>query len=468
MSESMVRPVFQPRLVSVLCLLVAYLFALESLSAQQNERPLDFIPGWTAESYQEFQEETTWPSKHPMMLNVLSRLSNISHRSMDLYLAQTKLVELDSDDFSATDWLGYFFQLKGHAKKVQQVKLDEELGFKIGFERYLVVQMVDEQGKTHRIICRHVPEIWKSAGEGLNEKITCSGLLSKQLPGSAGLVFLADHLNWFPDQPNKKFNIGPDQQWLAENGIDFGLLDLVKNQSQTAFNRQEAVLLLQMLVAVLKDNQSSSLDNRSPDLIGWLKNPDECFGNSYQIPGRVKRVTRVVVEDESLRKQYGIEEYFQLDVYISIPDLDIEIVQPDGSKVLDKDQQPFGYRGQYAVLVVCPELPDGFDLEGQLSKQTKFNVLVDGFFMKNWRHRNFRTREISNDLLKTTPIIIGFQPEIVEVEAAQTWPYLVGVIIVAGSILLFLFIAWRFSSQENELRKQRTKTELPDHINVDF
>lgn len=432
--------------------------------AQQERRPMDLIPGWTDESLEGFVAEDIWPSRHPLLINLVARLRNISASSVERYLVSTADLEIDRELLSDDAWHGYFFDLQGNAISVQQIKLDKELAERVGLDRLLLTTVELASGIKCQVVSDRVPEIWETKPNSLNEFIRCPGLLLKTLDDGRP-VFITERLGWFPKQVSQSLGVSDSHVWLSNHGVDLSLLDLLEMKSVQPINRQETELFLQMLSTV------SNVDSVTPQaleqqVVGWLEAPPEHVGKFYRIDGHVRRVTRVAVEDPALRQRYDLESYFQLDVFIEHPDLVVNIVDEQGKPVLDNDGYPVTYKGQYSVMVFCDQLPDELKLGNELSQNVNLEVSIGCFYLKTIRHKNFRSRTAQGEYWKDTPMLVGFPPLKAKLIPGPTWPYTLGVVLSSGLLGLFLFYAWRFSRQDQAGRKN--SSELPEKIDLDF
>ena len=62
-----------------------------------------------------------------------------------------------------------------------------------------------------------------------------------------------------------------------------------------------------------------------PQLSRLLLHPEQEHGNIVQVTGRLRRITRVVVDEPDIRQRFGIAAYYQLDVMVPVGDQPIEV-----------------------------------------------------------------------------------------------------------------------------------------------
>ncbi|HMO12876.1 MAG TPA: hypothetical protein PKD64_03615 [Pirellulaceae bacterium] len=442
----------------------------------QGLNPLNQIPGWRPSTLHDFLVETAWPSRHPMLLNTIMHIRHLPWEKIApgrpllsdaIPAAQWPLTREDLADGSlekgpGDERLGQAFEIIGTVTRVVTVKLSEEQKSQFGFEHYHIatIQVLDH---VLQVACRLVPHIWAKSGQQLSESVRCPALLLKWVEQKSPL-FVTDSISWFPQQTNPQLNVLPSHVWLARHGIDIGARERIVQRSTTAIGHQETDIVMEMLKLTANNATRPNLTPELADLEGWLKRPEARFGTYHQFQGRVKRISVVEVEADSLRAKFGMDRYYQLDVSIAAPD--IRILDPTGEQLLDEHGQPLVYSNQYGIGILCTALPSEIDMRGKLSLETDLLLEFEGFFLKRWEQRNFRTRNISADLVKSTPLLVAFRPRLADGPATFNWSYTLAVSLL-GIFLVLFFMGFLWLGQSDKLsRNQRSVRQLPDTIEI--
>ncbi len=437
----------------------------ESMNPIGKPVPLNQLAGWRQATYEEFLAESTWPSAHPMLLNAITKIRYVPWRNLQAYATTTTQSKQHSHGlFPWDEWRGHVFELSGIVHRVVTIKLPEQVRLQFGIEQFYLAS-VHTEGQDYQIACRQVPTVWAKGKAPLSEPFSCFGFLLKTLNGGEP-VFAADSLSWLPDQTNSTLDVNASHVWLARQGIDIGLRERINHRSTTAIDDGEVELLLELLRLTSGRRDMIQLEPQPTDLISWLRQPEESFGSFYRVEGRLKKISVIEVEAPHLKEKFNLQRYYQLDVFIPAPD--IRILDQAGKQLLDDKGKPFVYSNSYAIAVLCPELPVGISMEGKRSLATDEEIVIDSFFFKKWEQRNFRTRNVSPDLVKSTPLLIGYTPTLQGVQPTFNWSYSVAIGLLGLFLGAFAITVIWLGRKERDARRSQQSQRSPDKIDCDF
>lgn len=230
---------------------------------------------------------------------------------------------------------GDFFELRGRARTVKRVRVREELAELFAFDHYFEVQLEVAEDVRVTVFTRTVPEAWR-ARERLDERCRASAMFLKlgdSLNDRAHFLFAARRIAWLPDQVDRELGIGPDQVLLGNLGMDVGLFDAVQARNGLSMNAEERECFYALLSAVGQAT-SKQMARHAADvpLRTLLQTPERMHGRVLEVPGSVQRITRVIVEEEDIQRRYGIRSYYQLDVLVSLDDVEVRLESDNEGK----------------------------------------------------------------------------------------------------------------------------------------
>jgi hypothetical protein len=305
------------------------------------------------------------------------------------------------------------------------------------------------------ICCREVPQAWL-ARPTLNERASCLGLLLKTgdaVDGRAQLVFAAHRIAWLPDRPEPNVGITADQVLLADRGVDAGLLDTIRTSNGKALLSADRESFFQMLAAVdrLEPELLFGRAGRRLDLPTLLGQPETRQFQLLTFRGVVRRVQKILLEEDDLRLRFGIDHYYQLDVFVDLGDQELRVVQGrDASKAAM-------FRNRYlvpcCVLQLPPDLPEREDLSQQVD--------IAGFFFKLWAFKSDYVQSIDTSQRQLGPLFVATTPRLVEPPPTYDpfWGWVTGVTILIAVLGLFLAV-WRTGRKDREIAKAARQRRL--------
>lgn len=257
-------------------------------------------------------------------------------------------------------------------------------------------------------------------------------------------VFIAKRFSWQPTQINAALGVDESEISLAENGVDIGLLDLVRAKSGKPISEAESNVFWQMLSA------SRTAETAATDRISFaeiLGDPVSRVGKAAAIQGRVRQCVPVKITDPKPISQLGSDTWFQLTVFPDLAGRPIHVNGKDGAVEV--------YRNAFPVTVCMPRLPAGFDANSIVDQSFYF----DGFFYRMWVYPSERTDDSALSG-QPSPLIMADRTQLIE-STGDELSLFIGAIVLA-MLLLVGFVSWFVFRS----RKMGSRPDLPDRIEL--
>ncbi len=295
------------------------------------------------------------------------------------------------------------------------------------------------------------PKNWK-LDEDIHERASAWGLFAK-LEGNPRLdvtqsptpIFIAPRIAWHPDS------------FLGRHGVDVGLLEAVMQRAPLM--SQDREIFYQLLAAAptmkLPELQAEAKatqerfaalarqENRPNTLsfqIGQLlDHPDNFRGDVLGFSGNVKRAINVRVPDGDVRRRFGIDHYYELQVF-----LDLEYLIKDDAGNERRFQN-------YPITVCVRQLPGGMP-EGE---NLRVPVNVNGVFLKIWSYASQYAESQGDNKRQLAPLLVAPTVMLIQPEPRQGTSYAGWIagglfLLAIGGIWLGI---WRYSRDDKKFRQ---------------
>lgn len=362
------------------------------------------------------------------------------------------------------DVRGEIFSLSGWVEDIQTMELPAESARRFDYSEFYVLRIrLASDDERNVIVCsREIPNAWKlPAATGTVLPASCDGMFVKVGDGEDGaekLVFVTDHMAWHPYEVNEALGVGPGKALLGRAGMDVSLFDNLDQAKPIGHNDRDC--FYQMLWAVGRADPQAMRSVAHPNfnIAELLKEPAEQAGQFYQLRGLARRALRVRVDAPDVQEKYGIDHYYEVDVFLPLPRT-LKLVDP-------RDGVARQYQ-TYPITICVRELPEGLQ-EGSTIRQ---EVAVDASYMKLW---SFRSRFMSGDETEDAPQRRQVSPLFIAstvrtVEPAQekiVWPETALVTGFLFSLVVIGLSAWYYSRSDRAFVdwRQRRPAELKDDL----
>jgi hypothetical protein len=265
---------------------------------------------------------------------------------------------------------------------------------------------------------------------------------------------------WLPDRVDADLGIDSHQLLLSQWGMDIGLWDDVRARDRLPLGADESECFYALLHAVGQADASQLARQAKPvPLSRLLLNPEQEHAIIVQITGRLRRITRIVVEEPEIRQRFGLAAYYQLDVMVPVGDQPIEVRGAQG------EQAGPVYRESFPVTCCTTQLPATWEsLVG--APQVNRPVLMSGVFYKLWAYHNPLVAAYDARQRQLSPMFVVGTPQAWDLSSSsRTGPgLLVG--LGFGGLLVIVWVAvWAMNRSDRkhsqQLAQQRAAQDPP-------
>jgi hypothetical protein len=313
------------------------------------------------------------------------------------------------------EFRGGVYAFKARAKYVRSVALLPEIAERFEFDHYYQVHLELPNAPFPIVLCtREIPEAWRTDQE-MDERSGAYGFFMKvgESNGSAAeLVFSGPRAAWYPDATTT-LAVTPDERVLADLGVDIGLFDTVRNSNRRPLRAEDRECFYQLLSAVGNASaEFSKQASRSLQLAALLQTPQSHHGQLATIRGTARRITEIQVPDRDVQERFGIDHYFQIDVFLPLGDEVIRLGEPRQGK-----ESPT-FTNSFPVTVCVLQLPADLTVGNDL----RVDVQIPTAFFKIWAFRSEFVSSFDDGQLQVGPMFVGQTPRIIERSTAGS-PY---------------------------------------------
>jgi hypothetical protein len=277
-------------------------------------------------------------------------------------------------------------------------------------------------------------------------------------------LFVARRVAWYPDRTNESMDVTPDEVLLAAHGLDVGQFDRVRANNNRHLSSGESQCFYEMLRAV-KQLHPEEMPENALDFQRLLQNPDTHIGRAVRITGHVRRAVRIEVSEPFLLQQYGLDHYFELDMFVPLGGGKVVVNPPKVSEknpgnTDDGAAQPIVYENRFPLTVCVANLPCS---ESEIENRS---FIVQGFFFKLWNYHSSFTDRNASGVGQISPLIIALAPANEESSTASLDAILaisLLVVIGAGAVIAWFF----FYSDKRSGAYFKRYRELPRDLNFE-
>lgn len=361
---------------------------------------------------------------------------------------------------------GDFFLLRGRVRRITVQSLLPGLASLFDFDQYFQLEMeTDSPPGNAVVLTRNIPDAWRRRTR-LDERARASAMFLKVGPprdGVASLVFAAPRMAWLPDRVEPEWGIGSDQIWLAGLGMDIGLFDQARARNRLPIGADERECFYALLSAVGRAAAGELSQRAQPaTLASLLQQPEREQGRILRVPGKVRRITKVVVEEPDIRRRFGISSYYQLDVMVPVGNQTIEIRGAHGEAA-----GPV-YRSVFPFTFCALRLPPSWEsLAGQPNVSRP--VVMNGVFLKLWAFSNPLVASLDDRQQQLSPMFVVDEPSDAELPAGSTSRG--GVLFGIGCLLCLVtvgVVVWRMNRADRQFAEKVRRPRLSPHAAPTF
>ena len=380
-----------------------------------------------------FSGQPLMPSEEDVLVKILYRLPRLGLDNLQRW-RQTK-VTWDQLAAAPAEHRVEVFHVRGRVKQVTKQPLLPEQAELFEMEHYYRVQLeLADSPYQALLLARRVPAAWELAVP-LDEPAAADALFLKlgdAQEENPPLIFAAGRVAWFPDHASEAQQVGPSHVALAKLGMDAGQWELVRKTNGRGLVDEDREAFYQLLAAVGRPEASElRAVDRTLDVVPLLEKPAEHQGELLAAQGLARRVMKVPVSDRDVRARFGIDHYYEIDLFVSLGDRSLKFGKGK------HDQAPAIYHHDFPATVIVRELPPGL-AEGENLHQV---VRADGVFFKLWTYKSAFAEKF--DQAQPAPLFLAARSSVVHTQTVANWVVSTLVLIAFGlAISVVLVIAW--------------------------
>jgi hypothetical protein len=383
-----------------------------------------------------FSGQPLGPSEEEVLAKILFHFPRFGLDNVERW--RKKDVSWDQLAAAPAEHRAEIFPVRGRVKQVARQKLLPELAELLEFDHYfrVTLEIVDSPYQAI-VLTRTIPAAWK-IDEPLDERAAIDGLFLKlgdETAEKPQLLFAAQRIAWLPDKAAADKGIGAPQVALANLGFDVGLLDDVRASKLAAPGDLDREAFYQLL-STMGQPGARQLQATGPDpldAVPLLKSPGDHMGEVLRVRGRVHRVLKVPVEDKDIQRRFGIDHYYEVDLFVPLGDTSLRFGKdPKGEK------NPV-YSRTFPLTLIVRKLPPGLP-EGEKATEV---VRADAVFFKVWTYRAKYTDQFGQ--LQPALMLMAPEPTVVPHEPHAN-AVVSGLIVAAFAVALgtVLIVWWWF------------------------
>jgi hypothetical protein len=391
------------------------------------------------------------PDDQEALIKILYRMPQIGGDEIDRWRhTEVPWASLRTDPDSAR---AEFFLLRGRVRKIMRQALTPRLATLFEFDHYYQLDVEpDGAPGTAVVFTRTIPQAWRNRSQ-LDERTRTSAMFVKvgdERGGVSSLMFVAPRIVWLPDRVEADLGIGSDQVLLSNLGMDIGLWDDVRARDRLPIGADERECFYALLGAVGRADADELARHAQPvQLSLLLQHPEREHGNIRQVTGKLRRITKIVVEEPDIRQRYGIASYYQLDVMVPVGSQPIEVRSEQGERA-----GPV-YRESFPFTCCALRIPASWE---SLVGAAKVNrpVLMNGVFYKLWAYSNPLVASFDARQRQLSPMFVVGAPQAWDVSSrSRSGPGLLVGIGFCGLLAAVWGIVWAMNRSD---RKHARKT----------
>ena len=278
------------------------------------------------------------------------------------------------------------FRIGGQLREVTTLKITPESAQRFGFSEFFRLRVACSPDESATIYARKIPSAWRPIidrpiTDEFEIPVSCNGLLLKLGESEAGhvtLIFVTNRTAWHPQRPAVQLGIGRGEAELGRLGMDVGLLDNLSQRSPLEGVDREC--FYQLLWSAGRqpeaaDRSHAPREQQTLDIVTALKSPQLLRGERFHLQGLARRALKVRVAEADIRDRYGVEHYFEIELFAPLK---------KSLRLVDARNGKERLHHNFPMTICCRSLPDGMPTGDQIRQM----IEVNAFFMKLRSYRS--------------------------------------------------------------------------------
>jgi hypothetical protein len=338
----------------------------------------------------------------------------------------------------------------GRVTAVTEHALPAEAARRFEYDRFYMLDIASTVDQRKLTVCaREIPARWSVNTS--RQPISCDALFIKTGEGEAphqSLVFVTDRIAWHPNQPETAMQIGAGAALLGRHGMDVSRLQEVRHEQPLGVADREG--FYQMLWSVRRMDSAAitrAVSGTQLPIVAVLQKPETQVGEVFRIRGTARRAIRVMVADPDIRQRFGIDHYYEVELFMPLEQV-LRLVDP-------RDGQTRSYASFPVTICAAalpPEMPQGDEIRQA--------VEVDGFFFKLWSyHSQFAAGEgetADPTKRQISPLLIASTVRLVSPTIRPNpWPGWIMAMLVAGTVATAVAARFWYARRDRPFRAWR-------------
>ena len=402
-----------------------------------------------------FNGQAWTPSEEETLIRILYRFPRLGLDN----LMRWRKKDVSWDEVVAAPWnyRGQIFRLEGRAKRVVRETIHPEMAERFEMSHYYRVTLeLDNTTFSAVVLARRVPEAWQLDAE-IDEPAAMDAIFLKigeqRDAPSPPLIFAAGNVGWFPEESKPAAHVGADQLKLIRQGLDwshFGEQFRKGNGRPFLDVDREPFYQLLDLVGRVDPNQLLAAGSEPLDVVPLLAKPAERHGDIVFVKGTARRIIKVLVEDRDIRARYGIDHYYEIDMFLPLGKTSVRM-----GKDATGEENPV-YNNAFPATLIVRELPPGVT-EGENLGEPLETAAV---FFKVWSYRSNYTEKFKK--MQPAPMFIAQRPESYRELRPSHW--LTDIFVggaMATAILVLIAVLWWFQRSDRAHRVALEQSGVP-------
>ncbi|QDU92693.1 hypothetical protein [Lignipirellula cremea] len=361
-----------------------------------------------------------------------------------------------------SDYRAELFTIEGTATQIDQIPFDDRRAMVFESPVYYRVHIqTDDAPYTAIVYLREIPTAWK-IGEPTAYHVRTDALFLKigdtaaTTDDTLELLFVGVNIGWFPQAVEEHASLRPELLYLSRAGFDVGQIDTIQRQNGQPLVAADREAFYQMLAAARDADGKEFQQLMAPevDLGGLLTAPQEHHGEIALVRGTARKITRIVVDDADIRKKYGIDHYYQINIFLPLG---------EKSVVLGKNAENAPvYQGHFPAVVCVTEVTPSLAAEALQAeangKIVNEEIAIPAIFFRLWSYPSDYVKQYDPNGRQPAPMFIGRRPELVPLAAPMSpWVGIgIGTIFVVALGALWLGV-WRYSRGDDRFQREVLK-----------
>ena len=401
------------------------------------------------------------------LIKLLYRFPRFGLDNISKWLQETKNANLQDVAKDVDIYRLRFLRIAGHISDFKQVALLPEQKQLLEYPHFYRITLQSTNDKPTVVICtRNIPQAWIDKNV-LGQYCHADGLLLQSGPAQDGnnqLIFAAQQIAWHPESVSDELGINRHHLLLSQLGMDAGLFENIKQLNRQPLLAKDRESFYQMLAACnhpafqdLPSNQSAAID-----LVALLKESTSFHGQLTAFRGHARQISRVAVEDSDIRTRFGIDHYYQIDVFLPLGDVSIHLgnTQQGDSGPVFKNSFP----ATVCVRTLPPSLQHVTDKLNNRSVEIEAlneQFEVTGFFYRLWSYRSEYMSQFDTRQRQFAPMFIANSLQ--QIDHDSTSDPIIG-LIAGGLFILGIGITWlglwRKSRGDAEFKRKKLQPQF--------